>query len=183
MGCLCAKPELATAYGLDVDLPAAVVWDVVKDIDSLAETVSTIESLERMDGGLPGDFRVGTKWRENRKFGKHDSSRTVQIRTITTICENAPPYSVSVNVTYPTSKAGTIEDVANTSTLTVQPIDETSCTLIVSIAFLTPDPLFNRICGPCILKYYVGKILLEELEDYARAAAKRQEVLAENKEK
>lgn len=47
----------------------AQVWKVLTDIEGVADTISGIEKVERLDGGK--DFGVGTRWRETRTlFGK-----------------------------------------------------------------------------------------------------------------
>jgi len=170
MGCLCSRPELATACSLHIELPAEIVWDTLKDLDALVETVSFIKGYERLNGEK-GEFRVGTRWRETRRFTDHQGEDLVQIRTIVGVSES-PPYFVSTNMIYQTPK-GKTENIENTSSITVQPIDEDSCSLVVSVAFETGNVVINRCCGRMALKY-AEPLLMQELEDYAQAATNRQ---------
>jgi len=161
---------LATAVSLEIATDAETVWEVVSDLDAIAQVVSQVQSFERIDGG--GEtFAVGTKWREMRSLngGKNTFE---QIKTIIGLNTHYPYYSMSLNISYPNKSSGKMEDVTNTSTLTVQAIDDNLCVLVCSLSFGTGDRGFYFLCGRCIMKA-AEKYVMEELQDYAKEALKR----------
>ena len=65
-GILCPVPKLEISRR--VNAPTERVWAVLTDLDTAAERISGIESVERLAGP---EFGVGTRWRETRvMFGK-----------------------------------------------------------------------------------------------------------------
>jgi len=175
MGCLFSSGRrcLTTAVSVEIAAPSEIVWETIADLDANVETLSVVKSFDRISGEK---FAVGTKWREERNYSGGKKSLE-QIRTISNITHD--PRSFSVNIGYPDSK-NKLEDIANTSTLTVQPIDDTRCALVVSLAFMSGAGMWEVLCRDCLMRY-VERAVTEELEDYARAALKREEAKRGNR--
>ena len=172
MGCLFSSGRrgLTTAVSVEIAAPSETVWETIADIDAIVEIVSVVKSFDRISGEK---FAVGTKWREGRNYSG-GKKLLEQIRTITNMTND--PRSFSVNIDYPDSK-NNIEDIVNTTTLTIQPIDDTSCVLVVSLAFMAGAGIWEVLCRDCLMRY-VERTVTEELEDYGRAALKREEAKA-----
>lgn len=168
MGCIFSNQSaLTTAVQKEINVPCDTVWEVVSEIKSIPSTVPHVESIEFI--GDKTDFEVGTKWRETRRVGKELAP---QIKTIIAIQKHDYPRSISLSVCFPKGEEGT-EDIENTCTFTVEPVSDTECVLICSIAFASRDGT-ERCCSRIIMRY-AEKYLLEELEGYANAAIKRHE--------
>ena len=158
---------VATAVSLEIAAPAETVWAVVTDLDALPDVVSYVTSVERIEG--TPQLAVGTKWRETRYDTK--SKTMQQIKTIIGLSQQ-DPYSMSVNISFVDDETGNLADVANTNTMTVQSLDNKSCVLICSLAFLMAPNILLCICSKC-LQRVAEKYVIEELQDYAKEALKR----------
>ena len=59
--------------------PAEVVWAVATDLAAMPETMSGISAVEVL---TPGDFGVGTRWRETRRMYGKEASEEMTITAI-----------------------------------------------------------------------------------------------------
>jgi hypothetical protein len=167
MGCIfsaTAGTPLHVSVQVDVAVPADALWEVVTDIDHHAEIVETVVGIKRIYGDK---FQVGTRWKEIRKFQNRELSL---IKTIVRI--DKEPLSWSFHVSYPSSRGG-YQDQVTTTTFTITPIDEQHSVLIGSFTYMTGTPIVNACCLQR-LKRFAEDIFTKEMEDYGRAAVKRQ---------
>lgn len=62
-----------------INAPIDKVWDVITDIDRAPDTITAIESVERLPG--PSTFDIGLRWRETRTmFGKPTTAELEVVR-------------------------------------------------------------------------------------------------------
>ncbi len=59
-----------------VEAPVERVFQIASDIPNCAQRISGIARVEMLTDGPVG---VGTRWRETRKFGKHEAVETLSI--------------------------------------------------------------------------------------------------------
>jgi hypothetical protein len=175
-GCSSVITGFAT---LEIEVPAETVWATIADLEACPVILQAVASFERTGGG---DFEVGTKWLETRV----DLGREfVAHKTITAIVdpndngENNKERSVSIAVNYTTASNPLVQDAISTHTLTVIPINASSCQLMVTIAFSTPklwriERTFCLCCIRRIASRSIGKIY-GRLSDYETAATKREQ--------
>jgi hypothetical protein len=121
----------------------------------------------------PQKLAIGNRWRETRrKHGGTSKERQFdQIKTVIGLSTEPPCYSMSVNIAFP-RKDGTMVDLANTNTYTVQYVSANSCVLICSVALQTSSRCIGWMFVRSIEKA-ARKYVLEELQDYAKEAMKR----------
>eukprot|EP00567_Pseudictyota_dubia_P013362 CAMPEP_0197445372 /NCGR_PEP_ID=MMETSP1175-20131217/10606_1 /TAXON_ID=1003142 /ORGANISM="Triceratium dubium, Strain CCMP147" /LENGTH=143 /DNA_ID=CAMNT_0042976319 /DNA_START=109 /DNA_END=536 /DNA_ORIENTATION=+ len=126
----------------DVNAPCDVLWDVVTDIDKYPLTLTTVQSIKRVDGSDAGTpLRPGTKWRQTRDFPK--GTENVVEMTVRAIeeCDGnnecVGPYPKSLTIT------GEFDDrsAMTTITLTVESAMEsnTNGSRLVATFGLVPD--------------------------------------------
>ncbi len=64
----------------NVGASARRVWEVVTDLDLVAEAVAAVEKVERLDDGT--GFGVGTKWRETRTMFGRTATEVMEVTHI-----------------------------------------------------------------------------------------------------
>lgn len=75
--------EQTVTVSKTVDAPPSAVWAVLTDLDAAPHTLRGVTAVERLDG--PGDYTVGTRWRETRvMFGKES---TEELRVVDVVPE------------------------------------------------------------------------------------------------
>jgi uncharacterized protein YndB with AHSA1/START domain len=143
----------------EVAAPCARVWAIVTDHDATPAVLSSLEELERLDGGE--GFGVGTRWRETRTmFGK----RATEEMEVTAI-EPLDHYTVVAHhgsTTY-------------TSSISVAPLGDDRCRVGMTFHAATSGVL-GRVLGATLGRLFVGaarKGLQRDLDDVA-AHAERQ---------
>jgi carbon monoxide dehydrogenase subunit G len=142
-----------------VAAPDDVVWQMITDIAQFAQTVSGIESVQRLDDGE--EFGVGTRWRETRTmFGRSASE-------VMTVTELQPGRSYTTEATH--------GKVRYTSVMSVEPSGDTSC--VLSMHFdAEVTGLLNKTLGAVVGRLMEGstrKLMQQDLADIARAAEGR----------
>jgi carbon monoxide dehydrogenase subunit G len=173
----CSSSSVVTGFAtLEIEAPAETVWATIADLEASPVILQAVASFERTGGG---DFEVGTKWLETRV---HLGRDVVLHKTITAIVndENNKERSVSIVVNY-TAANPQVQDAVSTNTLTVIPINASSCQLMVTVAFSTPKlwrKIERTLCLCCIRRIasrLMGKNLRADLSDYETAATKREQ--------
>jgi hypothetical protein len=168
-GCSSVITGFAT---LEIEAPAETVWATIADLEASPVILQAVASFKRTGGG---DFEVGTKWLETRV---HLGREFVAHKTITAIVNDEKERSVSIAVNF-TASNPLVQDAVSTHTLTVIPINASSCQLMATIAFSTTllSKIERTLCGCCIRRItsrLIGKIY-ERLSDYETAATKREQ--------
>lgn len=140
----------------DVAAPAAVVWDLITDIEHSPEVISGIQAVQRLDDR--DGFGVGTRWRETRTmFGRSASEQM----TITAV---DPGRSYTAEAQH--GKAH------YTSILRVEPTGDDTC--VLSMHFdAEVDGLLNKTLGRLVGTLMAGstrKLMQQDLADIAAAA-------------
>ncbi|MDA0365664.1 MAG: SRPBCC family protein [Chloroflexi bacterium] len=70
----------AVSVSQEVDAPAARTWAVATDIARVAEVLSAVNAVERLDGG--DGFAVGTRWRETRRMFGRDATEEMEVTAV-----------------------------------------------------------------------------------------------------
>ena len=63
----------------DVAAPADTLFGVLTDLDGAVDRIEGIEQIEVLEPGPGGNFGVGTKWKETRRFGGREATETMWI--------------------------------------------------------------------------------------------------------
>ena len=168
MGGVCStviRPRIATSVSVEINAPSETVWKVITDLQAAPSILSAVKDYEHISGE---EFALGTKWRETRIY---KGEELVLRKAITSITEN--PRSVGICVDF-SDHGGSFQDFTNTSTLTVQPLGNSSCVLVGTFA-VAPAGFCNGIwvciCG-AFMKRSARRSYVIELEEYAAAAMK-----------
>ena len=139
-----------------VAAPAAVVWELITDIEHSPHVISGIQSVQRLDQGTT--FDVGTRWRETRvMFGRSASEEM----TVTAV-EPGRSYTTSAQ------HGGT----HYTSELAVESTGADTCTLSMHFD-AEVSGLLNKTLGAVVGKVMEGstrKLMQQDLADIAEAA-------------
>eukprot|EP00563_Minutocellus_polymorphus_P017590 CAMPEP_0197726810 /NCGR_PEP_ID=MMETSP1434-20131217/17212_1 /TAXON_ID=265543 /ORGANISM="Minutocellus polymorphus, Strain CCMP3303" /LENGTH=178 /DNA_ID=CAMNT_0043312837 /DNA_START=117 /DNA_END=653 /DNA_ORIENTATION=+ len=164
---------------LEVPVPPSVLWQTVTDVDSTPSFLSTVMSVERIDGSSKDDPRtIGTKWKEVRKYKGNDVH---MIKTVHHVGSDTSPYPrmFAVNVSFPTMKK-----TANTSTLIVSPgemsvegkAEECTSSILAGTFVGVPGGLLFKLqmllFGASIKKSTTDSFR-QELDDIAKEAIRR----------
>jgi hypothetical protein len=165
----CSSSSVVTGFAtLEIEAPAETVWATISDLEAFPSIIQAVASFKHTGGG---DFDVGTKWHETRVNMGRD---VVVHKTITAIVNDEKERSFSIGSNY-TASNPLLQDAVTTSTLTIIPIDASSCQLMVTIAC---TKIKQPFCG-CFIRRIVTRMikksLLAELSDYETAATKREE--------
>ena len=167
-------------FTVEVPVPPSIVWQTVADIDSTPHYITTVVSVERIDGSSKDDeLRVGTKWKEVRHY---QGSDIAMVKTVHGVGSKGSPYPriFAVNVSFP----GT--SLTNTSTIIVSPgvasdgsggkVEEASTSLLAGTFVGLPCGLFFKlkmiIFGRSIRKS-TREVFLRELDEIAVEAKRR----------
>ncbi len=148
---------------IDIDqpvaAPAAVVWDLITDIDNAAQNISGITEVQRLDDGT--GFGVGTRGRETRVMFGRSATEVMAVtevdpgRSYTTLAEHG--------------------STRYTSSLTVEPTGPDSC--VLSMHFdAEVTGLLNKTLGVVVGKLMESttrKLMRQDLVDIATAAERR----------
>jgi len=118
--------SIAGAASVTVAASCDTLWDVISGVDGAVGAVPGVVSVERLYGSEPGEFRVGSKWREIRDSADGRITVTVSVvrmtcgdKSVTDIAE-APesfPRSVSLAASYEKPYHG----ITSCSSLSVRP--------------------------------------------------------------
>jgi hypothetical protein len=168
MGGLCPS-GMAVTVCVDVEAPSETVWAVLTDFDALPSILTTVSDVKRINGD---SFEIGTKIRETRVCDGHEYTLR---RSVTGITKN--PRSLSFNTDYGGNKDHpNIQDICNTSTLTVLPVNDVSCTLMGTFAVASPGLFCSRFFF-CLMAHcgeqQTRQMFSVDLEEYAAAAIAR----------
>mmetsp|Transcript_6965 Transcript_6965/g.15194 ORF Transcript_6965/g.15194 Transcript_6965/m.15194 type:complete len:197 (+) Transcript_6965:191-781(+) len=176
-----AAPRRWDGFGVashvEIDAPPSKVWEAIIDIDSSPMVLSTVDSMERIDGSNTNDpVKVGTKWKQTRRaesFGCEISDRGpvpaghTHTTTITCTAIDDKQYPKTFCVT--TSVPGTV----STGSLSVQCVED-DCSrsrLVVSFA-LAPQSFLSRLLFTSpIGRYFIDKTSIKHVEDDMRDIA------------
>lgn len=132
------------------------VWMVLTDIDAAPRTLSSVLSVERVDGP---DYDVGTRWRETRRmFGKEETEEMW-------VTESVFPHTTTVS-----SESG---GTHYTTLFTCEPT-ELGVTLSVEFSAVTPRPTAGQRVGWALFGKIGMKatrnVLQQDLDEIAQAA-------------
>ena len=157
----------------EIDAPPSVVWSKIIDIDSSPLILSTVESMERIDGSRTDDpVKVGTRWKQARR-GLDSKQHTTTI-TCTALDDGGDdPDRFPKTFSITTSVPGT----ASTGSLSVECVegDCSRCRLVVSFA-LVPQSLLSRLLFTSpIGRYFIDKTSIKHVEDDMADIAKASE--------
>jgi carbon monoxide dehydrogenase subunit G len=141
-----------------VSAPAPQVWEVMVALDEAPETITGIESVDRVSGPA---FDVGTRWRETRTvFGK-EATEEMEVTSI----EPGRSYTVEADG----------KGAHYVSVMAVTPEDSESSEISMSLD-AEPTGLVSRAMAATIGRLFAGatkKMIAADLEDIAAAAEAR----------
>lgn len=75
-------PMWSTQVSRHVEAPAAVVWEVLTDLEGMARHLPGILRLERLSDDGPGTYRRGTRWRETRRMFGREASEVMEVAAV-----------------------------------------------------------------------------------------------------
>lgn len=132
------------------------VWNVMTDLDGARDTISGIDSIERLDD-LPG-FQVGTRWRETRTMFGRSATETMEVIA----CDPGRSYATEAH------NRGT----RYVTTMSVTPVDGGQS--MVSMRFEAEvTGVLNKTIGALVGRLMMGnvrKAMQADVDDIARAA-------------
>jgi hypothetical protein len=171
---LSSRSDLSEAMTVEINAPVDFVWNMLTAIEDFPDIASNVMSVERIGGGE--SFKAGTKWKEVRKF----RGKTLVIyKTVTDIADNPRSFSVSITFGKQQFEGEKLHywshSDAETATMIFQPINETTCNMIFTLAYSSSScwgRTWMSICRCCIMSYG-RKYFQLELDDVAAAAEKR----------
>lgn len=124
---------ISTTASVEVNAEASVLWAIVSDLQETADAQSAVQEFAYLDRSRSkGKFEVGTRVREIRQCNGGD--RITMQRQIVAISDREYPRSVSFSSNFDESIPAGMVGIANTSTLTVVPLTDTTSELIGSYA-------------------------------------------------
>ncbi len=143
----------------EINATPTAVWTVLADIDSAAQTLSGVDSIERLS---PAGYEVGTRWRETRTmFGKAATEEM---------------YVTAVEADQRTVIEADSSGVHYTTVFTLQPRgDGTLLTMSFTgeqVGARGIQKLMWKLFGKLGLKA-ASKVMRQDLDDIARAAEAR----------
>ena len=167
-----ARVSVGGECHLEVPVPPSLLWQTVIDIDSTPDFLSTVKSVERIDGSSKDDpLTIGTKWKEVRQYKGNDAH---MVKTVHNVGSDTSPYPrmFAVNVSFPTMKK-----MANTSTIIVFPEEEDCNASILAGTFVgVPGGFLFKLqmllFGTSIRKHTAASFR-KELDDIAKEAIRR----------
>jgi hypothetical protein len=162
----------------DIKAPAAVAWECIADLEAAPRIIGMVVSMERCsthekskENDCEKKFAVGTRWKETRVYRGKELQQQKVITTLSE-CRDPASYSVCIAVTFPT---GMLVSVANTCTLTVTSLSETTSQLMGTFAIrygICTKLFLFLICGPCRTRD--AKLAFQtEMDEYGAEAEKR----------
>jgi hypothetical protein len=175
MGCGRAGAGANYSDAIEVPVPSDDLWEIVADLESIPEILDMVTSFERISGGGSEPLAVGTRFRETRTHRGQDYTlyKTVtRLQATPTEEDGERSLSLGISIQNPNGKTN---DVVNTSTLIVQPVDEATSRLILTVAITWGsfwDHVHHLFCG-CFIRTMVMRGLTQEVEDYRNAAVER----------
>lgn len=180
------------AVAVKVGASSKILWEVISDLSKIPEVLSAVLDFELVIDNKAGDKelqqqgdgcpQVGTQWKETRAYREN---RIIQLKSVLEVTiplgnengdnDHQPPpngeecYSLKFGISYPDLQG---IDLMNVSTLTIQPINSSSCHLLGS--FVVHDrgwfsTIRNLFCAKHD-KAMLEQSFLNELEEYASAA-------------
>ena len=159
----------------EIIAPPSRVWAKIIDIDSSPLILSTVESMERIDGSRVDDpVKVGTRWKQMRRVGGESSIHTMII-TCTALDDGGDDHPDRFPKTF--SVTTSVPGTASTGSLTVECVegDCSRCRLVVSFA-LVPQSLLSRLLFTSpIGRYFIDKTSIKHVEDDMADIAKASE--------
>ncbi len=143
----------------EIAAQADVLWRIMTDIDGFEETISAIESVEKLSNGT--EFDIGTKWRETRTmFGK-------QATEVMWVTEIDPGRSYVVNAESHGSK--------DTTAMSVTPEGNDSCEVTMNFG-AEPFGTMAKAMTVTIGRFFekaTRKAFAQDLDDIAAVAEAR----------
>lgn len=76
------EPMWSTQVSRHVEAPAAVVWEVLTDLEGMARHLPGILRLERLSDDGPGAYQRGTRWRETRRMFGREASEVMEVAAV-----------------------------------------------------------------------------------------------------
>lgn len=140
----------------EVAAPAGRVWAVMTDVDRTPDVLSSVRTVERIDGG--DRFGVGTQWRETRMMMGRESTELMQVTDID------PGRSYTIEAASRGSRFATL--------LTVEPRDDDRSRVTMMLE-IWPTGLAGRIAAATVgrlLRGTIRKGLVQDLDEIALAA-------------
>jgi carbon monoxide dehydrogenase subunit G len=140
----------------DIEASATTVWAVITDLDRSPEVLSSVERVERLDGGRR--FGIGTRWRETRTMFGRQATEEMEVTDVDD--------GVSYTVVADSGKT------RYTSVLSLEPITAGRARLSMTFGAETRG-VVATVLGATIGRLFQGasrKALEQDLDDIARAA-------------
>ena len=167
-----ARVSVGGECHFEVPVPPSLLWQTVTDIDSTPDFLSTVKSVERIDGSSKDDpLTVGTKWKEVRQYKGNDVH---MVKTVHNVGSDTSPYPrmFAVNVSFPTMKK-----MANTSTIIVSPEEEDFNASILAGTFVGVPGGFifklQMLLFGTSIRRHTAASFRKELGDVAKEAIRR----------
>lgn len=173
----CPGPRRSYSEVSDVTVPADYLWDVVADIEAMADIQAVVVGIE-LDNNKSAPLAIGTRFRETRVW---QGSKYMLNKTITRLQATDPQERyLSFGMSFH-DLGGRRTNAVETSTLTVQSITKMRSRLILTVAFEWRGAracIENFLCSCCIERK-VRNLIQEEVECYCKAAIERHLAQAE----
>lgn len=179
----CSCSPVSYSDYIDVPAPADSLWDVVLDLKALPSILPTVLSLHIPD--LPdvnntADYKkslaVGTKFEEVREYRNKKMLLTKMITRLE--ASNPQERYLSLGIAFQDQKGNSYENMSNTSTLTVLPVDDKNSRLLLTVAIHGSGPskvmhvLTSLFCSTC-MRRYVQRYMREEVQAYCDETLRR----------
>lgn len=165
------------ASHVEIDAPPSKVWETIINIDASPLVLSTVDSMERIDGSKTNDpVKVGTKWNQTRRVESFGSEKCEKVpgpaghtHTTTLTCTAIDDKQYPKTFCVTTSVPGTV----STGSLSVQCIEDdcSRCRLVVSFALVPQSFLSRLLFTSPIGRYFIDRTSIKHVEDDMRDIA------------
>ena len=164
-----SNASLTTSGSTEFDVSAEATEELFREIEAAPSFVPHLLSLSITRGG--SSLQVGTQWREERIVARR---RVAVFKSITNV--STDPFAVSVSIDFVEGNRDK-KYAAETFTVVIQPVDDQSCRVIWTMAYV-PAGFVGTVgaffCRRCLIRS-VHRELDHEMDCYATEARRREE--------
>lgn len=143
----------------DIAASAETVWNVITEVEGMADTLTGVTRVERVDDG--DGFGVGTRWRETRVVMKREATEEMEVTAV----DPGRSYTVESDS----------RGVHYHSVLSVEAAGDGSSRLTMTFGgepTTTGSKITGALMGP-LMTGPMRKMLQQDLDDIAAAAERR----------
>ena len=168
MGLMFSSTALTASCSAEFRVPAREAEKLLTDVEAVPGFVPHLLSLEIIGDG---PFQVGTQWREVRMY---NGRKVVACKKVTKIHRDAN-HGLTIHVSM---ERRIKKQASQTGSMIVQPIDDNSCLVIWTMAYISPgicSKISSTLFRYCILSK-VRQYLDKEMSCYAQEAERRAKI-------